>query len=97
MNTIFIDSKNSKTSDPHRLSLNLKDKIDFRRKGKCMALSILSIYSTWTNIKKSYRNNKLKISPPTCHEEFELPDGSYSITDIRRFRVYIKKAGWKKS
>ena len=97
MNTIFINSKNSKTSDPHRLPPNLIDKIDLRRKDKCMALSVLSIYYTWTNIKKSYRNNKLKISAPTCHEEFELPDGSYSITDIRRFRVYIKKAGWKNS
>ena len=97
MNTIFINSKNSKTSDPHRLLLNLIDKIELRRKDKCIALSILSIYYTWTNIKKPYRNNKLKVSAPTCHEEFELPDGSYSITDIRRFRVYIKKAGWKNS
>ena len=42
MNTIFINSKNSKTSDPHRLSLNLIDKIELRRKDKCIALSILS-------------------------------------------------------
>ena len=42
MNTIFINSKNSKTSDPHRLSLNLIDKIVLRRKDKCIALSILS-------------------------------------------------------
>ena len=34
MNTIFMNSKNSKTSDPHRLLLNLTDKIDLRRKGR---------------------------------------------------------------
>ena len=34
MNTIFMESKNSKTSDPHRLLINPTDKIDLRRKGK---------------------------------------------------------------
>ena len=43
MNTIFMNSKNSKTTDPHGLLLNLRDKIDLRRKAKCIALSILSI------------------------------------------------------
>ena len=47
MNTIFMNSKNSKTSDPHRLLLNLTDKIDLRRKDKYIALSNLSIYYTW--------------------------------------------------
>ena len=53
MNTIFMNSKNSKTSDPHRLLLNLTDKIDLRRKDKYIALSNLSIYYTWKNRKKS--------------------------------------------
>ena len=52
MDTIFMNSKTSKTSDPHRLLLNLKDKIDLRRKDKYIALSNLSIYYTWKNIKK---------------------------------------------
>ena len=52
MNTIFINSENSKTPNPHRLLLNLTDKIDLRRKDKCIALSNLSIYYTWKNIKK---------------------------------------------
>ena len=44
MDTIFMNSKNSKASDPHRLLLNLTDKIDLKRKYKCIALSNLSIY-----------------------------------------------------
>ena len=65
MNTIFMSSENSKTSDPHRLLLNLTDKIDLRRKDKYIALSNLSIYYTWRNMKKSYKSNKFKISAPT--------------------------------
>ena len=83
MNTIFMNPKNNKTSDPHRLLLNLTDKIDLKRKDIYNALSNLSIYDTWKNIKKSYKNNKFKISAPTWNEEFELPDGSYSISDIQ--------------
>ena len=55
MNTIFINSKNSKTSDPNRLLLNVTDKIDLSRKDKFIALSNISIYYAWKNIKKSYR------------------------------------------
>ena len=51
MNAIFMNSKNSETSDPHRLLLNLTDKIDLRRKGKYIVLSNLSIYYKWENIK----------------------------------------------
>ena len=65
MNTIFMNSKNSEMSDPHRLLLNLTDKIDLRRKDKYIALTNLSIYYAWKSIKKSYKNNKFKISVPT--------------------------------
>ena len=47
MNAIFMSSKNSKTSDPHRLLLNLTGKVDLRRKDKYIALSNLSFYYTW--------------------------------------------------
>ena len=50
MNTIFMNSKNSKTSDPHGLLLNLTDKINLKRSDKYVALSILSIYYTWKYI-----------------------------------------------
>ena len=52
MDTIIMNSKNSKTSDPHRLLLNLTDEIDLRRKAKYIALSNLGIYCTWKNIRK---------------------------------------------
>ena len=60
-----MNSENSKTSDPYRLLLNLTEKIDLRRKDQYIALSNLSIYYTWKNIKKSYKNNKFKISAST--------------------------------
>ena len=50
MNTIFMNSENSKTSDPHRLLFNFADKINFKRSDKYVALSNLSIYYTWKNI-----------------------------------------------
>ena len=59
--------------------------------GKYVALSKLSIYYTWENIKKSYKNNKFKILFPTWNEEFELPEGSYSVSDIQGFFKYIFK------
>ena len=89
MDTIFMNSENSKTSDPHRLLLNLADKINLKRSDKYVALSNLAIYYTWKNIKKSYKNNKFKISGPTWNEEFELPDGSYSASDIQDYFEYI--------
>ena len=51
MNTIFMDSENSKTSKPHVLILKLTDKLDLRRGEKSVSLSNLSIYYTWKNIK----------------------------------------------
>ena len=74
-----MNSEHSKTSDPHRLLLNLSYKINLKRSDKYVALSNLNIYYTRKNIKKSYKNNKFKISALTWNEEFELPDGSYSI------------------
>ena len=61
MDTKFMNFENSKTSDPHRLLLNLSDKINLKRSDKYIALSNLSIYYTWENIKKLYKNNKFKI------------------------------------
>ena len=59
MDTIFMNSENSKTSEPHRLLLNLSDKINLQRSDKNVASSNLSIYYTWKNIKESYKKKKL--------------------------------------
>ena len=91
-----MNSENSKTSDLYRLLLNLLDKINLKRTDRYVALSNLSIYYTWKNIKKSYKNNKFKISAPTWNDEFELPDGLYSVSDIQDYFEYIlKKHGEK--
>ena len=84
-----MNSENSGTSDPHRLLLNLTDKINLKRSDKYVALSNLSINYTWKNIKNSYKNNKFKISAPTWNEEFELSDGSYSVSDVQGYFEYI--------
>ena len=91
MVTIFMNSKNNETSDPHILLLNLTYKINLKRSDKYDALSNLSIYYTWKNIKKSYKNNKFKISAPKQNEEFELTDGSYFVSDIQDYFEYILK------
>ena len=84
-----MNSGNSKASDPHRLLLNLPDKINPKRINKYVALSNLSIYYAWKNMKKLYKNNKSKISAPTWNGEFQLPNGSYSVSDIQDYLEYI--------
>ena len=51
MDTIFMNAENSKTSMPHALTLKLRSKLDLRLGGKVIAVSNLSIYYTWRNIK----------------------------------------------
>ena len=91
MDTIFMNSENSKTSEPHILKLKLTDKLDLRLDKKVIALSNLSICYAWNNIKRSYKNNKFIISAPRWNEEFTLPDGAYSISDIQDYFEYILK------
>ena len=90
MDTIFMNSDNSKTSKPYILKLKLTSNLDLRIGEKVIALLNLSIYYTWKNIKSMY-NNKFKISAPTWNEEFKLPDGSYSVSDIQDYFEYILK------
>ena len=59
MDTTFMNSEDSKTSDLHRLLLNLADKINLQGSDKYVALTNLSIYYKWKNIKKLCKNNKL--------------------------------------
>ena len=86
-----MNSENSKTPKPHILTLKLINKLDLRIGEKVIALSNLSIYYTQKNIESSYNNNKFEISTPTWNDEFELPDGSYSISDIQDYFEYIFK------
>ena len=90
MDAIFMNSENSRTSEYHVLVLKFANQLHLRRGQKHVALSNLSLYYTWKNIKSSY-NNKFKISILTWYDEFELPDGSYSISDIQDYFEYILK------
>ena len=101
METIFMNTENSKTNEPHRFKLDLTDphrfksdltdKLNCKNPNKNMALANLSIYYIWKNIKSEYNNNKFKIFAPTWNEPFDLPDGSYSISDIQDFFEFIIK------
>ena len=90
METIFMNTENSKTNEPHRFKLNLADKLNLESPNKNVALVNLSIYHTWKNIKSEYNNNTFKISGPTWSETFDLPDDSYNID---YFEFIIKKQG----
>ena len=89
MDTIFMNSENSKFFEPNILILKLADKLDLRRGEKIIVLSNLSIYYTWKNIKSSYNYNTFKISAPAWNDQFELPDGSMS--NIQDYFEYIFK------
>ena len=91
METFFMNSKNSKTSEPYRFKYNLIDKLDLRNPNKNMALANLSIYYTWKNVKSIYKNNKFKMSAPTWSQEFDLPGGLYNIPEIQDYFEYIIK------
>ena len=80
--------ENSKTPEPHVSILELTNKLDLRIGEKIIALSI---YYTWKNIKSSYNNNKFKLSATTWNDRFELPDGSYSVSNIPDNFEYILK------
>ena len=86
-----MNSENCKASEPHVLILTLTDKLDLRGGEKSIALSNLSIYYTWKNIKGSYKNNKFKILAPTFKDKLELPDGLYFVSNIQDYFEYILK------
>ena len=65
--------------------------MNLKNPNKNIALDNLSIYFTWKNIKSEYNNNRFKISAPTWNEEFNLPDGSFSVCDIQDYFEYIVK------
>ena len=91
METVFMNTENSKTNEPHRFRLDLPDKLNLKNPNKNMALVNLSIYYTWENIKTEYSNNKFIISAPTWNETFDLPDASYIIADIQDYFEFIIK------
>ena len=85
-----MNTENSKTNEPHKFRLTRVDKLNLKDPNKSMALPDLSIYYTWKNIKPA-QDKKFKISVSIWNDEFDLPDGSYSISDIQNYFEYIIK------
>ena len=90
METIFMNAENSKTNELHKFVLNLSQRLNLRSSNRHLVL-FLSIYYTWKNIIKQYKKNKLKIIAPTQTDGFELPNGSYSVSEIQYYMKYIIK------
>ena len=91
METIFMNTKNSKTNEPNKCVLNLSQRLDLRSSNKLVALQNLAIYYAWKNIRQQYKNRKIKTVAPIWNGEFELLDGSYSVLDIQDYIKHIIK------
>ena len=76
----------------HKFLINLSQRLDLRSSDRHTVLQNLSIYYTWKNIRKQYKKNKLKIIAPTRNDEFELPNGSYFISNIQDCIEYTSKS-----
>ena len=87
-----MNIKNSKTNESNKFICQFTGKPNLKTpNNKNIGLINLSIYYTWKNIKSEYNNSKLKISAPTWNDTFDLPDGSYSISDIQDYFEFIMK------
>ena len=84
----FINTLNRDTNESNKFIYQYTDKLN---PNKNKSLANLSIYYTWKNIRSEYNNNKLKISAPTWNDDFSLPDGSYSVSDVQDYFEYIIK------
>ena len=87
-----MNTENSKTNESNKFIYQFTDKTNLKTpNNKNIGLVNLSLYYTWKNIKSAYDNKKFKISAPTWNDEFDLPDGSYSISDIQDYFEFIIK------
>ena len=87
-----MNTENSKTNESNKFIYQFTDKLNLKTpNSKNIGLINLSIYQTWKNIMSEYNNNKFKISAPTWNDTFDLPDGSYSISDIQDYFEFIIK------
>ena len=86
-----MNTENSKRNESNKFIYQLTDKLKLKNPNQNIGIVNLSIYELWTNIKSAYNNNKFKILVPTWNDEFHLPDGSYSISDIQDNFEYVIK------
>ena len=86
-----MNTANSKIKNSNKFVYKLIDKLILKNPDKNIALTNLSIYYTWKNVKSDYNNNKFKISAPTWNDTFDVPDSSYSIAALQNYFEYIIK------
>ena len=87
-----MNTENSKKNESNKCIYQFADKLNLQNQNnKNIGLVNLSIYYTWKNINSQYSNNKFKISAPTWNDEFDFPDGPYSISDIQDYFQFIIK------
>ena len=87
-----MNTENTKTNDSNKFIYQFTEKLNLKNpNNKNIGLVNLSIYYTWKNIKSAYNSNKFKISASTWNDEFDLTDGSYSISDILDYFEFIIK------
>ena len=80
---------NNKTNELHWFVSNLSQIIfHLQSSNKHFAFQNLSVYLTWETV---WKTKKPKIIAPTWNDEFKLPDGSYSVSDIQDYTEYICK------
>ena len=92
MKKIFVNTGNSKTNESNNFIYHFIDKLIFKNpNNKNIGLVNWSIYYLWKNIKSAYSNNQFRISASTWNNEFELPDGLYSILAIQDYFQFIIK------
>ena len=72
-----MNTENSKTNEPYKCVLNSSQRLDILSWDKNVTLQNLAIYYRWKNIRKQYKNNKLKKIVATWNDEFELPNGLF--------------------
>ena len=77
-----MNTENGKTNEPHKIVLNLSQRLDWRNSNKHVALPNSSIYYMWKKITKQYKNKKLKVIAPKCNDDFEFSGGYYSMVII---------------
>ena len=86
-----MNTLNSKTNESNRFVYQFTDKLNLNNSSKSIALANLSIYYTWKKLNLNTTTTNLKIHTPTWNDKFNLPNGSYSVSDIQDYFEYIIK------
>ena len=89
-----MNTENSKKNRPHKSVPNSSQRLELRSSNKYDALQNSFIYFAWKKIRQQYKTNKLKILAPASNDQFQLPKGSYSVSDIPVYIEYIMKKNY---